>query len=169
VALGPAPAIFCALFGTVELELEQHLRHAGHSAVVDLGSAGLDPRGFGAVRTCESQLHSTAAAAVVEVGLARLLVPQGKAAFFALSLSFFSAGEADVMDLGSRTLDDRYFCRMKESLALPRFTESRPWDHYAGPYRGRRGRPETRLPAVKPQSAIASPSFSSTRYGGGPD
>jgi len=76
------------------------------------------------VRTCEPQFHSTAAAAVVDVGPARLLVPQGNAALMALSLSYLSAGEADVMDLGSRTLDDCSLCRMKERLALPRFDGS---------------------------------------------
>jgi len=116
--------MFCALFRMVELELEQHLRHAGYSAVVDLGSAGPDPRGLCVVRTCEPQLHSTAAAAVVDVGSARLLDPQGYAAVLALSLSYLSAGEADAIDLGSRTLDDRSLCRMKERLALPRFAGS---------------------------------------------
>ena len=109
------------------MELGQHLQHAGHSAVVDLGSAGPDPRGFGTVRTCEPQLHSTAAAAVVavvDVGPARLLVFQGNAAFSVPCLLYSSAGETDVTDLGSRTLDDCSLCRMKKRLALPRFAGS---------------------------------------------
>ena len=43
----------------------------------------------------------------------------------------------------------------------------RPWAHCASPYRGRRGGPDIHLLTVKPQSAIASPSNSSTRDGGG--
>ncbi|NBO32627.1 MAG: hypothetical protein EBV05_13915 [Cyanobacteria bacterium WB6_1B_304] len=108
----------------VEVELERHRRRAGLSAVVDLGSAGPDPCGSGTVRTCEPLLHPTAAAAVVDVGPARLPVPQGHAAFLALWLSYLSAGEADVMDLGSRTLDDCSLCRTKKRWAPPRFAGS---------------------------------------------